>query len=191
MFIRIGFDMKEQIICAGFGGQGVMILGKLIAYSAMNRCLNVTWMPSYGAEVRGGTAHCMVVISDEEVASPIIEYCTAAIIMNKPSLGKFINMFKAHNRQPQAQNLLLLNSSLVDEDIKKKGVETIRIPVTEIAHQMGDARAANMIILGAYSKKRSIMCRKDIVKGIRIAFAGNKDAIDLNIRALDKGASLV
>jgi 2-oxoglutarate ferredoxin oxidoreductase subunit gamma len=167
-----------------------MILGKLIAYSAMNRCLNVTWMPSYGAEVRGGTAHCMVVVSDEEIASPVISCCTAAIIMNKPSLGKFIDMFKTRDKRPGLKNLLLLNSSLADEDVKRRDVEIIKIPVTEIAQQMGDARAANMIMLGAYNKKRAMLSRDDIVKGIKIAFAGNKDAIELNIKALDKGALL-
>jgi 2-oxoglutarate ferredoxin oxidoreductase subunit gamma len=183
--------MKENIICSGFGGQGIMILGKLIAYSAMNHGLNVTWMPSYGAEVRGGTAHCMVVLSDKEVASPIITDCTAAIIMNKPSLDKFLNFLKPNKLYPKFKSLLLLNSSLEDRDITKKGIDVVRIPMTEIAHELGNIRAANMVALGAYYKKRSLFKRSDIEKGIKIAFPANKDIIDLNIKAFDKGASLI
>jgi 2-oxoglutarate ferredoxin oxidoreductase subunit gamma len=183
--------MKENIICSGFGGQGIMILGKLIAYSAMNHDLNVTWMPSYGAEVRGGTAHCMVVFSDKEIASPIITECTAAIIMNKPSLDKFLKLVKPNKAYPKFKSLLLLNSSLEDRDVSKKGVDILRIPMTAIAHELGNVRAANMVALGAYSKKRGFFKRSDIAKGIRIAFTGNKDIIDLNIKAFDKGASIV
>jgi 2-oxoglutarate ferredoxin oxidoreductase subunit gamma len=183
--------MKEQIICSGFGGQGIMILGKIIAYSAMNKGLNVTWMPSYGAEVRGGTAHCMVVISDQEIASPIIADCTAAVIMNKPSLDKFLKAISPNKIYPKLKSLLLLNSSLDDRDIAKKGIDVMKIAMTEIALALGNVRAANMVALGAYTKKRGIFQRAAVLKGIKIAFANNKDIIDLNIKAFDKGASLV
>jgi 2-oxoglutarate ferredoxin oxidoreductase subunit gamma len=183
--------MREQIVCSGFGGQGIMILGKIIGYIAMNRGLNVTWMPSYGAEVRGGTAHCMVVFSDEEIASPIITYCTSAIIMNKPSLDKFLAMIKPNRIYPAFKSLLLLNGSLEDRDIVKPGIDIVKIPMTEIAHELGSVKAANMVALGAYAQKRGIFQRRDIVKGIKIAFAKNKDMIDINTRAFDKGASLV
>jgi 2-oxoglutarate ferredoxin oxidoreductase subunit gamma len=182
--------MKEQIICSGFGGQGIMILGKIIGYIAMNRGLNVTWMPSYGAEVRGGTAHCMVVLSGQEIASPIITECSAAIIMNKPSLDKFLKLIKPNKEYPKFKSLLLLNSSLEDRGISKKDIDIIRIPMTELAHELGNVRAANMVALGCYTKKRGIFRREDSIKGIKIAFAGNKDIIDLNIKAFDKGASL-
>jgi 2-oxoglutarate ferredoxin oxidoreductase subunit gamma len=183
--------MEERIICSGFGGQGIMILGKIIGYIAMNRGLNVTWMPSYGAEVRGGTAHCMVVFSDKEIASPIITSCTAAIIMNKPSLDKFLIMIRPNKIYPAFKSLLLVNSSLEDRDIVKAGIGIIKIPMTDIAHALGNVRAANMIALGAYTKKRGIFQRADIIKGMKIAFSDNKDIIDLNIRAFDKGVSLV
>jgi len=183
--------MREQIICSGFGGQGIMILGKIIGYIAMNRGLNVTWMPSYGAEVRGGTAHCMVVFSDKEIASPIITDCTAAIIMNKPSLDKFLNIIKPDRLYTRFRSILLLNSSLEERDIAKKGVEIVKIPMTETAHALGNVRAANMTALGAYTKKRGIFQREDVLKGIKIAFAGNKDIIDINIKAFDKGAAMV
>ncbi len=178
---------EEKIICAGFGGQGIMILGKLIAYSVMAKNHNVTWMPSYGAEVRGGTAHCMVIISDREIASPIVSGCDTAIILNKPSLDKFISTVVSGGINAKRRGLLLINSSLIDKDIKKRGVDVVRIPMTEIALALGNVRAANMVALGAYMKRTSLLQRADVVKGIKIAFPGNKDIIDLNIRALEKG----
>lgn len=176
---------RERIICAGFGGQGIMILGKLIAYSAMTQGYNVTWMPSYGAEVRGGTAHCMVTISDEEIASPLLSSCDTAIIMNKPSLDKFLKAVVSESKDKR--ELVLLNSSLADKDIKKKGLDVIKIPMTELAHELGNVRAANMVALGAYMKRKAFFSKAVAAKGIRIAFAGKKDIIDLNIKALNKG----
>ncbi len=181
---------EERIICAGFGGQGIMILGKLIAYSLMERNCNVTWMPSYGAEVRGGTAHCMVIVSDREIASPIISHCNTAIIMNKPSLDKFYSIISPASPTAGRRGLLILNSSLADKDITRKGVDIVKLPMTEIALSIGSARAANMVALGAYMKRRGLFFKKSVIKGIRIAFSGNKEIIDLNIKALNKGEAL-
>ena len=178
---------EERIICAGFGGQGIMILGKLIAYSIMERNCNVTWMPSYGAEVRGGTAHCMVVASSREIASPIISHCDTAIIMNKPSFDKFLPRVVSSGLNANRKGLLLLNSSLVDKDVKRSNIDIISIPMTEIAYDLGNIRPANMVALGAYMKRRGLFPKTSVIKGIKIAFSGNKDIIDLNIRALDKG----
>ena len=189
--MKIKAMQEERTICAGFGGQGIMILGKLIAYSVMEQSRNVTWMPSYGAEVRGGTAHCMVIVSDGEIASPITPYCDTAIIMNKPSLDKFYSKISPSNISNNRKGLLLLNSSLVDGDIRKKGVDVIKLPMTEIAHDLGNIRAANMVALGAYMKRRGLFSRIDAIKGIKIAFSDNREVIDLNIQALDKGESLV
>ncbi len=178
---------QDRIVCAGFGGQGIMILGKLIAYSAMAQGYNVTWMPSYGAEVRGGTAHCMVTISDEEIASPLFLCCDTAIIMNKPSLNKFLKAVAAEGGDKKG--LVLLNSSLADKDIRKKGLDVVKIPMTEIALELGNVRAANMVALGAYMKRKAFFSKAVVIKGIRIAFAGKKDIINLNIKALNKGES--
>jgi 2-oxoglutarate ferredoxin oxidoreductase subunit gamma len=175
--------MTEKIICAGFGGQGIMILGKLIAYSAMRRKYNVTWMPSYGAEVRGGTAHCMVVVSDKEIGSPILSFCDVAVVMNKPSLDKFFRAVKPGG-------LLILNSSLANTSSKKKGIDILKIPMTEMAHDIGNVRVANMIAFGAYIAKRQLFSKEIAVKGINIAFCGKKDLIDLNIKALEKGLNI-
>ena len=172
--------MIEKITCAGFGGQGIMMLGKLIAYSAMRKGLNVTWMPSYGAEVRGGTAHSMVVLSDEEVASPIITSCSTAIIMNKPSLDKFLMKIKKNG-------LLILNSTLASGSIKRKDINVLKIPMTEMAHALGNVRIANMIAFGAFMKQKPLFSREIAEKGISIAFAKDKKLVALNIKALEKG----
>ncbi|NQT96091.1 MAG: 2-oxoacid:acceptor oxidoreductase family protein [Candidatus Omnitrophica bacterium] len=176
--------MTEEIICAGFGGQGIMILGKLMAYSAMRKNFNVTWMPSYGAEVRGGTAHCMVVISDKEVASPVISLYDTAIIMNKPSLDKFIGKIRP-------KGTLILNSSLVDGKIKRKDISVLRIPFTDIAHKLGNIRVANVIAFGVYMSKKKLFSKEIAKKGITIAFGGNKELVSLNIRALEEGLKVV
>ena len=180
----------ERIICAGFGGQGIMILGKLIAYSVMEKHYNVTWMPSYGAEVRGGTANCMVVVSDREIASPIISYCDTAILLNKPSLDKFHTKISSKGFNVGRKGLILLNSSLIETDIKRKDIDILKLPMTEIAHEFGNVRAANMVALGAYMKRRCLFTKESVVNGIRIAFANNKEVIDLNIKALNKGEAL-
>ena len=180
----------ERIICAGFGGQGIMILGKLIAYSVMEKNYNVTWMPSYGAEVRGGTAHCMVIVSDKEIASPITSYCDTAIILNNPSMDKFHSIISPRSVCTGRKGLVLLNSSLVTKELKRKDIDILRLPMTEIALELGNIRAANMVALGAYMKLRGLFVKKDAIKGIRIAFAGNKEIIDINIRALDRGEAL-
>ena len=172
--------MREEIICAGFGGQGIMMLGKLIAYGAMKQGEHVTWMPSYGAEVRGGTAHCMVIISDDEIASPLITHCDTAIIMNQPSLEKF-------KKRIRPEGALILNSSLADADAKRKDVDIVAMPFTDMAHSLGNVRVANIIALGAYLKRKPIFKKEIVKKGIKIAFSSNPELVGLNIRALEKG----
>ena len=171
---------EERIVCAGFGGQGIMILGKLIAYCGMKNNLNVTWMPSYGAEVRGGTAHCTVVFSSGEIASPTVTACDTAIIMNGPSLDKFI-------KQITPGGLLILNSSLVDVPIKRKDIKIVRVPMTDIAHSLGNVRVANMISLGVYVKEKNLFPSDIAKKGIKIAFSNNKNLITINLKALKLG----
>jgi len=175
--------MKEDIICAGFGGQGIMMLGKLIAYSAMRKKYYVTWMPSYGAEVRGGTAHCMVTIADQEIGSPVVSLCDTAVIMNKPSLAKF-----AKNVRPKGT--LIINSSLVEDPVRRKDLNVLRIPFTDIAHSVGDVRVANIVVLGMYMAQKKIFTKDIVSKGIRIAFSGNQKIVDLNLKALREGIKL-
>jgi 2-oxoglutarate ferredoxin oxidoreductase subunit gamma len=175
--------MEERIICAGFGGQGIMLLGKFIAFGAMNNGFNVTWMPSYGAEVRGGTAHSMVIVSDDEIASPIVSLCDTAIIMNLPSFGKFLSRVKK-------KGTLILNSSLINTDTPGKDITILKVPMTDIAHEIGDLRVANMVALGVYLEKKKLFSKELIIRGLEIAFPYNKKLVELNIKALEKGMSI-
>lgn len=172
--------MQEEIICAGFGGQGIMFLGKLIAFGAMHKGFKVTWMPSYGAEVRGGTAHSMVVISNEEIASPVVSLCDTAVIMNRPSFDKFLFRIRP-------KGVLILNSSLADTKSDRKDINIFKIPMTDIAHNLGNVRVANMVALGVYLKKKRLFSKDIIIEGIKKAFPEDKELVSLNIKALEEG----
>lgn len=174
--------MYQDVIIAGFGGQGVMFIGNLLAYAAMEQGLNVTYMPVYGVEMRGGTANCTVVISDEEIGSPIIFYPKTLIIMNQPSLDKF---------QPRliSNGILIVNSSIVDEaKVEKDKFKAILIPVNHIADEVGDLKMANMVALGAWLGATKDV-KLDIVEGIVKKQFGSKgeELVNKNIVALRKG----
>ena len=135
--------MHEEIVISGFGGQGVMFMGKFIAYIAMKEGYHLTYMPSYGAEVRGGTANCTVIISPEEIASPLSSSQSTLLVMNKPSLDKFSPKLKK-------EGLLILNSSLIDKEPPRSDIKVIRLPANKLAEEAGNIRSANMVMLGAY-----------------------------------------
>lgn len=166
--------MEEKIIIAGFGGQGIMFLGKLICHAGMEEGFYVTFFPSYGAEVRGGTANCHVVLSDSAIASPVIGKATTLIIMNEPSLQKFESYLIPGG-------LLLVNSSLIKIKPQRKDIKLETIPVTDLAYEAGDVRAANMVMLGKYIACRGLIKRESVVKNIKGHLA------DLNIKAFDRG----
>lgn len=175
--------MLEKIIIAGAGGQGIMLLGKILAQAAMRQNKFVTWLPSYGAEVRGGTAHCMVVISDEEIGSPYIAKADTLIIMNKPSLEKF----KARLKN---KGLLILNSSLI-ASIADKNMQVLQFPFTDIALRLGNIKIANMVALGCFVTHKQIASLKSLFKAISdIAPPDKKDLIAINQKALEEGANL-
>jgi 2-oxoglutarate ferredoxin oxidoreductase subunit gamma len=139
----------EEVIIAGFGGQGTMLAGKLLGQTAMRSGKEVTYMPSYGAEVRGGTANCMVIIAESEIACPVVGRPDSLIVMNKASLTKFGPRLKTGG-------LLVMNSSLIDvEPQLDETIEVVKVPADEIAVELGNQKAANMVALGAYLQKRS------------------------------------
>jgi len=173
--------MREEIVSAGFGGQGIMLLGKLLSLCAMKEKKKVTWMPSYGAEVRGGTAHSMVIVSSKEIASPVVSQPTTCIVMNRPSFAKFKDKVKKGG-------LLLINSSLVKDKFEKKGISVLKIPATEIANKLGNERVTNMVILGAYLRKRKIVALETAMVSLKDIFASkSKKIIELNELAVKKG----
>ena len=174
--------MKEEIICAGFGGQGIMFLGKMLAYLGMKESKFVTWMPSYGAEVRGGTAHSMVVISSEEIASPLVDKPVTVILMNQPSADKFLPKVKP-------EGLAVINTSLVEVKHLGRNLDILKIPATEIATQIGNVKTANMVILGAYLAKKKICLPEKARKVLKKAFSGK--LLKLNEEALDAGYKFV
>ncbi len=177
--------MYFDVVMAGFGGQGVMLIGNLLAYGAMNQGKNVTFFPSYGVEMRGGTANCTVVISDEEIGSPIVGTPKSMIIMNKPSLDKF---------QPRLEKngYLIFNSSLIDEKyINRDDIKVFNVPMNDLAMDIGNPRLANMIAIGAFvglTKVVELEILKDSLKNV--ISERNLKFIPDNIKAIEKGFDL-
>ncbi len=169
-----------NIIMAGFGGQGLMFIGKLLAYTAMKTGKHVTWIPSYGPEMRGGTANCTVVISDEEIGSPAITQPQALIIMNNPS-------FKAFETRLQRGGLLFLNSSLITHRATRDDIEVVAIPANDIAMELGEKRAANMVMLGAYVARTGIVTKENTLKGLSELFGKKAQFLEVNKLAFEKG----
>ena len=177
--------MLERIIISGFGGQGVMLMGRLLAYAGMIEGKKVAWMPSYGPEMRGGTANCTVLISSKEIGSPIVSHPKILIAMNQPSLDKF-EPYVSEN------GLIILNDSLIEREVKRNDVKAIRIPADVIADKLGSSRSANMVVLGAYVKKSGIVKMETIIKALEKALTGrNKKLLGLNKEALKQGAELI
>lgn len=139
--------MYEQIIIAGFGGQGVLFAGKTLAYMGMDNNKNLSWLPSYGPEMRGGTCNCSVIIADSKIGSPIIQSPDALIVMNKPSLEKFMGKVKPGG-------LIVLDSSLIDTKVERTDVNVIYIPAMKIAEEYGQPTLGNMVMTGAYMKAK-------------------------------------
>ncbi len=175
--------MIERIIIAGSGGQGVMLLGKVIAEAAMRQGNQVTYLPAYGAEVRGGTSHCMITISDQPIGSPYINKADSLIILNNPSLDKFKSKLKA-------SGLLVLNSSLAKID-KLAKVKILQFPFTDIAIKIGNIKVANMVALGSYLVAKKIIKTKNMLEVFKfMAPAGNLKILEINQLALAQGEKL-
>ena len=174
--------MQNETIIAGFGGQGVLLIGKIMAYAALEENLEVTWFPSYGPEMRGGTANCTVVISDEEIGSPQVLNPRAAIVMNQPSLDKYEKLVRPGG-------YLVINASMVNRGSVRDDISVIEIPATELAEELGDKRLSNTIMLGALGAEADFLNLKSLEKGLNKSLSsGKKYLFDLNLKALQKGA---
>ncbi len=174
-------NFLEEIICAGFGGQGILLMGKLLAYSNMKMGRQVTWLPSYGAEVRGGTAHCMVIISEEEIASPLVNHPSSAIIMNNPSWIKFKDKVKKGG-------LIVVNTTLAEINSLMDDVQLVKIPATEIASELGNVKVSNMVALGGYIAKSKLMPIDRIIAALQDMLPKDKKGLlAINEKALTKG----
>jgi len=178
--------VNERVICAGFGGQGVMSMGQLLSYAGMIEGKNVSWLPSYGPEMRGGTANCNVTVSDTPIGSPIIDNnATAAIVMNLPSLIKF-------EKELEKDGKLLINSSLIEKKAERDDVEAYYIPANEIAVEIGNGKVANMVMLGAFIELTGAVKKETVVEALKKVFGPSKaHLIPLNEKALERGAEAV
>jgi len=178
--------MKEQCIFAGFGGQGMLLIGKFLAEAGMQSGKNVSWLPSYGPEMRGGTANCSVVVSDTPVASPLISAADTVLAMNLPSMTKFEKLVKK-------DGLLLVNSSIVSEKSSRSDVDVVYVPCNEIAEKIGNPKGANVVFLGAYlAKKGSVVDVDTMIEAIRTELGAKKAKfLEGNIKALHAGMDYV
>lgn len=177
--------MQTEVVVAGFGGQGVLFTGQLLAYAAMDAGLEVTWIPSYGPEMRGGTANCTVIISNEEIGSPLVRNPSAVIAMNRPSLDKYEPIVKQGG-------LLIVNGSLVDRPVERTDVRSVVIPASEEAEALGDKRLTNMVLLGALLANSHVLEISDLEAAIKAHTSSrHQRLIPLNIQAVNQGARFI
>jgi 2-oxoglutarate ferredoxin oxidoreductase subunit gamma len=173
--------MTAKVIMAGFGGQGVVLMGTLLSYSAMVQGKHTTFFPSYGAEMRGGTANCSVIVSDDEIPSPVVSEPDCIVAMNIASLDKFESRVKAGGT-------VFVNSSLIKRDLTRDDVEEVRIPANEMAEELGSAKAANMVMLGGVLKKTGAVELDSAIESLGSVLSERAMALlDVNKKALRKG----
>ena len=174
--------MSLSVIMSGFGGQGVMSMGQLLAYASLYEGKEATWLPSYGPEMRGGTANCTVIVADEPVASPLVSRPDACVVMNRPSLDRFEPTVKPGG-------LLLVNSSLCDKPPTRTDLRIISLPATDLAAELGDTRVANMVALGGLLAAEPVVTIASVVDALKKALPPHRQhLIPLNEKALELGA---
>ena len=177
--------MKKQITVSGFGGQGVLSIGKSLVEAGMDEGLEVTWAPSYGPEMRGGTANCSVVISDKPIGSPVFTHPTELIAMNLPALEKF---------EPKVVEggLIIVNSSVVEQKVERTDVKAYYVPCIDIATELGNTKVANMVMLGAYIKATGALKVETVQEMIKNMFTGRKaKLVPMNMEDLQKGMECI
>lgn len=173
---------QQEIIFAGFGGQGILSMGKFLAYAGMDENLNVSWLPSYGPEMRGGTANCSVILTDDNIGSPVVYDASSVVVMNRPSLDKF-----EHAVVPGG--LLLIDSDLINREVERTDIDVIKIPAQTVAEEVGSRKIANMVLLGALVQKTGIIPMEALLKSLKEH--GKEKFYEMNKNALEKGAAYV
>jgi len=177
--------MQTEIVIAGFGGQGVLFAGELIAYAAMDAGKEVTWIPSYGPEIRGGTANCTVIISDEEIGSPLVLNPRGVIALNLPSFDKYESMVISGGT-------LVANDSLIDRGANRTDISVILIPASELAEELGEKRLTNMVALGALLEKLPVLSLNGVEQALKDHLPErHRKLLAQNIKALQCGAEFV
>lgn len=175
--------MQVEAVFAGFGGQGVLLAGKLLAEAAMTVGREVVWLPSYGPEMRGGTANCTVIVADEPIASPIISNPRDAVVMNRPSLEKFCLL-------QRAGGFAIINSSLINVKPDRNDLKQVEVPANQIAIANGSARSANMVMLGAYVGATGIVSFDTLLEQAKHEFAKRPKLLPVNLKCLEDGYQL-
>lgn len=172
--------MESSLLIAGFGGQGVVLIGQLLGYAASSSGKNATYYPSYGAEQRGGTANCTVVISDEEIGSPVVTKLDTVIAMNEPSLVRFEEWVKPGGT-------LIINSSLIKRPIARTDIQVVAVPANEIAGELGTDKIANMVVLGTYLEVSKVLSVDTVLNTMREKLAAKATFLPLNEAAIRAG----
>lgn len=174
----------QEIIIAGFGGQGVLSMGQLLVYAAMIEGKEVSWMPSYGPEMRGGTANCMVIISDMRISSPIISRFDSALMLNQPSMDKFVD--KVH-----PGGLLIYERSTIISPPTRTDIEVLNIPAIEEAHRLTSKQVANVVLLGAYLERRPVVKPENVILALKKVLPKHRQhLLPINEQALVRGKEL-
>ena len=177
--------MTEEIIIAGFGGQGVLSMGKIMAYSGLMQDMEVSWMPSYGPEMRGGTANVIVILSDEKISSPIIKKFDTAIILNQQSLDKFEPAVKEGG-------ILIYDGNGITRHPERKDITIYRVDATEEAARMNSPKTFNMVVLGGFLKIKPIIRHENVVKGLKKSLPERyHNLIPMNEKALERGIDII
>ena len=172
--------MQSEVMFAGFGGQGILLIGDILAHAAMEEGQEVAWVPSYGPEMRGGTAYCLVVISDQPIGSPIIRNPMHLIAMNRPSLEKFAPVVKP-------KGVVVINSSLIPVRTGRSDVDELLVPANDIAKDLGSTKVANIVALGAFVARSKIVNFDTLRRHIKNIFAAKEKLIPINLAALERG----
>jgi 2-oxoglutarate ferredoxin oxidoreductase subunit gamma len=176
--------MITRTTFAGFGGQGVLLMGYILSHGAMLKGLHVTYFPSYGAEMRGGTANCTVTLSDKKIASPVASNPDFLVVMNYPSLEKFEAMVIKNG-------LIFINASLIEENPSRTDVEVLRVPTLELAREVGSDRAINMVMVGALAARTAMLSLEETVHGMKAALKGKEKMFALNEKGIGRGFEFI
>ena len=175
--------MQTEIVIAGFGGQGVLFAGQVLAYAAMDEGMQVTWFPSYGPEMRGGTANCTVIIADEEIGSPQVLNPQAVVALNLPSCDKYEPLVRP-------EGVFILNASLINRELTRTDLDVVSLPANEIAEALGNKRLTNMVLLGALLARLPVLSLEAIQRALQEHLPErHQHLLPLNYQALQEGAA--
>lgn len=169
----------QKLFFAGSGGQGILLMGQMVSYAAMSQNLETTFLPSYGPEMRGGTANCTVIVSDKTISCPLIFEADAVVVMNPPSLTKFESLVKPGGK-------MIINTSLVSERPTRTDIQVVEVPANDLAAELGNRRTANVIMYGALVTETGVVSEEGVEYALRKVFSGKKaKLLDLNMKAVN------